>query len=165
MKFIKLFFISVVFFSILLSAFSLFIPSHVQISKAMQIRTSPDSLWRVVDDFTTWKNWNTLFPGLLNDKAVYDDSTLKTENAEVKWKSREPGLRIAVIKRENRKPILSGWKLTDAGNSDELMVQWYIDIALRWYPWEKFAGMLYEKSYGDKLIKGLTDLKTMLENN
>ena len=149
----------------MLSAFSLLIPSHVQISKALQIRTQPDSLWKVVDDFTTWKNWNTLFPGLSTEKADYSDSVLRTENAEVKWKSREPDLRVALMQRENRKPILSGWRITNEGITDAITVHWYINIKLRWYPWEKFAGMLYEKTYGEKLLQGLNALKTILEQN
>ena len=149
---------------LLLCAFSLFIPSHVQISKAITIRSLPDSLWRLVDDFKSWGQWNTLFPGLSMEEPAYSDSGMKTENAIVKWKSREPGLHVAVIQRKNNRPIISGWKVVNIGAEDSITVQWYIDINLRWYPWEKFAGMLYEKSYGEKLMQGLIQLKDMLEN-
>ena len=151
---------------LLLCVFSLFIPSHVQLSKAITIRSHPDSLWQLVDDFKSWGQWNTIFPGLSMEKPAYSDSGMKTENAFVKWKSREPGLHVAVIQRNNNRSIISAWKIVSNGTAtaDSITVQWYIDINLRWYPWEKFAGMLYEKSYGDKLMQGLTQLKDILEN-
>ena len=131
---------------LLLCAFSLLIPSRVQISKAITIRSHPDSLWRIVDDFKSWEQWNTLFPGLSMEKREYSDSGMKTENAIVKWKSREPGLHVAMIQRNNKRPVISGWKIVNSETTDSITVQWYIDINLQWYPWEKFAGMLYEKT-------------------
>lgn len=150
MKFVKLAILSFVFLLLLLTAFSLFIPSRVQLSKALKINTQSDSLWQVVDDFRSWEQWNTLFPGLSQENPEYTSTGMRTGNANVNWESRQPGLHVALIKRDNRKPIRSGWKVVNDGATDSITVQWYIDIKLRWYPWEKFAGMLYEKSYGDK---------------
>lgn len=165
MKFVKLAIISFVFLFLLLCGFSLFIPSQVQISKALQMNVHPDSLWFLVNDFKSWKNWNTLFPGLSLENPEFTDTGMKTKDAIVEWESRQPGLQVALIKRGNQKPIRSGWKVLQDDSGDSIKVQWYIEIQLRWYPWEKFAGMLYEKSYGDKLMEGLMNLKSILENN
>ena len=165
MKFIKLAILSFVFLFLLLTAFSLFIPSQVQLSKALKMNTQPDSLWHVVDDFRTWGLWNTLFPGLSMETPEFTGTGMKTMDAEVEWESRQPELHVSLIKRGNRKPIRSGWKIVNDGLTGSINVQWYIEIKLRWYPWEKFAGMLYEKSYGDKLMEGLINLKSILENN
>jgi hypothetical protein len=39
-----------------------------------------------------------------------------------------------------------------------------MDFHLRWYPWEKFASLLLEKSYGPRMEQGLATLKRLVEN-
>jgi hypothetical protein len=34
---------------------------------------------------------------------------------------------------------------------------------LRWYPWEKFASLGLEKTYGSQMEVGLTRMKALLE--
>jgi hypothetical protein len=38
-----------------------------------------------------------------------------------------------------------------------------MDFHLRWYPWEKFASLLFEQSYGPKMEQGLGNIKKMVE--
>jgi len=129
----------------------------------MNMDSEPDSLWQVVDNFKTWDQWNTILPDLSMQNPEYSGHYLRTEKIKVSWQRKQPGLQVAKIERKNGKPLLTGWKAAKDNRTDSLRVQWYIDIHLRWYPWEKFAGMLYEKSYGDKLEDGLKKLKQILE--
>jgi hypothetical protein len=121
--------------------------------KARNMHTQPDSLWKIIGDTNTWEQWNTIVPNIA-DK----------DKTQIKWQQQHPALHVAAIERPGSKPIISGWKIITEAETDSLMVQWYIDIQLRWYPWEKFAGMLYEKSYGDKLEEGLDRLNKIVEN-
>jgi hypothetical protein len=38
-----------------------------------------------------------------------------------------------------------------------------MQFKLRWYPWEKFASLLFEKQYGTQMEAGLNKLKAYLE--
>jgi hypothetical protein len=38
-----------------------------------------------------------------------------------------------------------------------------MDFRLRWYPWEKFSSLLFEKSYGLTMEKGLNNIKKLSE--
>jgi hypothetical protein len=144
---------------------SLFMPSHVQIVKARNMYTQTDSLWKIIHDFKTWEQWNTIVPGLAEQNPEYSENKLQAKNIMVKWIGEpHPVSRFAVIERKTGKQILTGWKVANDIKTDSVMVQWLIGIQLRWYPWEKFAGMLYEKSYGDKLSEGLDRLKNLVEN-
>jgi hypothetical protein len=56
-----------------------------------------------------------------------------------------------------------GWIIYNSSIPNTVTVQWYMDIHLKWYPWEKFSSLLLEKRYGPTLEKGLENLKKQLE--
>jgi hypothetical protein len=45
------------------------------------------------------------------------------------------------------------------------VLQWYFDIKLRWYPWEKFGSIVFDKQLGPPMEKSLGNLKKLLEKN
>jgi hypothetical protein len=61
--------------------------------------------------------------------------------------------------------VINGWKVIEHANSDSLTVQWYMDTQLRWYPWEKFASLLFDKSHGATMEQGLGKLKKVLQSD
>jgi hypothetical protein len=60
-----------------------------------------------------------------------------------------------------KRKIAGGWKLIASDGS--VMVQWYMTLHVRWYPWEKFAGLLYERSFATQMKTGLIKLKEISE--
>jgi len=60
--------------------------------------------------------------------------------------------------------ITSGWYLHPGNAIGDMTVQWRMDFKLRWYPWEKFASLLFEKQYGTQMEEGLNRLKAFTEN-
>ena len=60
MGIIKLGFISLIVFALLITGISLFIPSNIRISKALEITASKDSLLVQIANPVNWKNW---YPG------------------------------------------------------------------------------------------------------
>lgn len=163
MNYLKLIFFSLIFLFLFITGLSLFMPSKVQVSKMINMSVAADSLWSIIGNFRSWEYWNSLLPGLASQNPAYYADSIKTKNITVTWKEKQPGLLVAAIERKKGKPIITGWKMQPDAASDSLTVQWYVNIQLRWYPWEKFAGMLYEKSWGDKLSEGLMRLKAIAE--
>lgn len=163
MKYLKLAFFSLIFLFLFITGISLFMPSKVQVSKMLNTSASADRLRSIIGDFRTWEQWNSLLPGLASQNPEYSADSIKTKNITVTWKEKQPRLLVAMMERKKGKPLITGWKMQPDAASDSLTVQWYINIQLRWYPWEKFAGMLYEKSWGDKLSEGLMRLKAIAE--
>ncbi len=143
MRFIKLGLISVVVFALLITAFSLMIPSQVRISKAIDISVDRDTLLNQLSNTNNWKNW---YPGADSIQQLSEITTITDST---------------VIAKQSRAE--SGWNLYDAGIPGTLTVQWYMDFHLRWYPWEKFSSLLLEKRYGPIMEKGLDNLKKRLE--
>ena len=169
MRFIKPAILSLVILFLLVTGISLLIPSHVRISKAINMKTMPDSVWKEVDDLHRWERWNPFFSELSSKKISWLDTipgkwnSIKVENTTIAWKEKNQEEHIAELLSNNRQPMVIGWKCIPHLHTDSLTLQWYIDFRLRWYPWEKFASLLFEKSYGTKMEQGLANLKTLLE--
>lgn len=144
MKIIKLGFISILAFAILITVFSLFIPSHIRISKATDINAAKELIISQVKDTVNWKSW---YPGA-------DSAQVKSEISGITDSS-------LVINRKGRSE--SGFVFHNSGLPGTTTVQWYMDVHLRWYPWEKFSSLLLEKRYGPLMEKGLDNLKRLFE--
>lgn len=43
------------------------------------------------------------------------------------------------------------------------VVQWYFDFTFKWYPWEKFSSIIYDKQLGPQMEQSLLNLKRLLE--
>ncbi|RYY55054.1 MAG: hypothetical protein EOO09_12000 [Chitinophagaceae bacterium] len=170
MKIIRLAVISFVSLFLVVLVISLFIPSHVRISRAKEMYAPADSVFLLLARPQAWKSW---YPNL-------DSAELFLENGKVTGvSSQKNGYRTLKLDTvtdtaintlyvvEGRQPVSSGWTLHagSAGNQQQVTVQWYMDFNLRWYPWEKFASLVFEKSYGPMMEAGLTNLKSVAEKN
>jgi len=63
-RLIKLAFISITFFALLITGISLFFPSQVTISKAINIGVSRDSILNQIRNIDNWKKWYAGFDTL-----------------------------------------------------------------------------------------------------
>jgi hypothetical protein len=165
LKYIKLAIISFVSLSILITLISLFIPSHIRISKAINIHASEDSIMARIRYPERWKGW---YPGIDTAKLLYEAGRVKGVILDNRDTSRPVFLEITSEKQSEViarfvtptfRPVLNGWRAISHSTTDSITVQWYMDFHLRWYPWEKFRSLLLEGAYGSKMEKGLTNLR------
>lgn len=169
MRFIRLLVLSLVLLFVVITAISLFIPFRVRISRAINVKAKPDAVWVQVDDMNKWMGWNPFFASVETDKITKLDTSFGKLNAMrlrgtlIHWKEITPNEHVAAMEREGRKPVLNGWKCIAHPGSDSTTVQWYMDFNLRWYPWEKFGSIMFERSYGPQMEKGLARLKEITE--
>lgn len=164
MGIIKLGLISIVFFVLLITGISLFFPSHIHISRVTTINAHKDSILTQLNNPVNWKKW---YPGADSAEFIIKEGKIigiNTDNLQ--------GLIIRTINDSsisttnngsNTKRGTSGWNLFKGGTSHTVTVQWFMDIYLHWYPWEKFSSLLFEKRYGPMMEQGLDRLKNQLE--
>lgn len=161
---IKLGVISFIVFALLITGISLFIPSRIRISKATDINASRDSVLGQLNNPINWKRW---YPGA--DTAIFYEvagqvkgiSTGK-QQALIVAGANDSTVTTAMLGPGTKKGG-SGWNIYDGSTPNTVTVQWYMDIHLRWYPWEKFSSLLLEKRYGPMMEQGLEKLKNLLE--
>lgn len=149
MRFIKLGLISIVMIFLLFTGMSLFIPSNVNISRAINLAAKQDSVLKFIRDTTKWSKWYPGFDTLQSQgTAIF---FLTTDNNKVNVEFRKDGSR----------PINSTWQVIPYTTTDSITVQWYMHFKLRWYPWEKFGSLLYDRAYGQQMERGLNNLKLL----
>ena len=163
MRALKLFLISAVVIFCILTAISLLLPSHVRVSRAINIAATPQQIMPQIADLSKWGPWNKL----LDDSSVtttsvaaskiqtnrFDISLLVAENDSVSTSWTQP----------NGKVFTGNFSLITSG--DVTIVQWYFDFNLRWYPWEKFASIIYDDRMGPGMENSLTHLKGLVETS
>lgn len=165
MKILRFLVINIILLFIIVTTISLFIPSHVRISRAVNMSFASGVL-QEVDDIAKWKYWYPGFDTLKVETLQTKDGKLisvKIPGTVISIKSEAKDEVVATFKSGNKNPITSGWKTVGYSHTDSLTVQWYLDFRLRWYPWEKFTSLLYEKTYGIQMEAGLNNLKKMAE--
>lgn len=167
MRLLRLALFSFLFLFILVTGISLFIPSHVRISRATNVGASPSAIMPVLQDPARWKEW---YPGL-------DSAALYYENGVVKGVKMTPDGNVSLVLRENKpaevitefrssmRPVVNGWNVISHPGSDSTTVQWYMDFHLRWYPWEKFTSILFDRWYGPKMEKGLENIRHLADSS
>jgi hypothetical protein len=169
MRLLKLFFISITVLFLVITGISLLIPFNVRISRATNVLATPAAVWQQVDDMHTWKDWNPFFSDVSPGKITYTDTAngkpraMQVNGSSVRWQAVNQDEHIAIMEKPGSRPILNGWKCISHAGADSTTVQWYLDFNLRWYPWEKFASLLFEQSYGLKLEQGLGNIKKRVE--
>jgi len=166
MRLIKLGLISVVFFFLLITSFSLLIPSHVRISRAINIGITADSIVPVIGNVDRWKNW---YPGFDTLPLLVHPVPGKVPEGEagktrIRITACTDTLVTAALSTGSQRPVMQHWQLLTHEGQDSTTVQWSTVFRLRWYPWEKFSSLLFEKRYGAQMEQGLASLKKWLEN-
>jgi hypothetical protein len=156
MRIIKLALISFVFLFGIITLISLFIPSHIRLSKIIFIKSDKDSIFSLIRNKDEWYRWHPYFVnsadaqqtlGTFATQVVLEnDSLLKME-----WS------------HSNKKTIKTSWQLHTEPGKEYGTLQWYIDFHLSWYPWQKFGSLFYEGNYGRMMEQGLFNLKQEVE--
>jgi polyketide cyclase/dehydrase/lipid transport protein len=165
MRFLRLIIISLIFFSLIITGISLFIPSRVTISRAIQINNSRQAVMDELSDPVRWRDW---YPSAHSADFYYENGTIKgliLDDIKKRYiainEIRENEV-VAAYVLPGRK-VQTGWKIAPSAAYNVVTVQWYMDFHLRWYPWEKFSSFMFEKVYGSQLQQGLDNLKRLLE--
>jgi hypothetical protein len=142
----KLGIISAVVFFIILYLMSLLIPSHVRISRAINIDAPLDTIRPYISEIRRWPEWNTM----ANDKI------------QVKKVSEQPEVITTRWEYGGRK-VTSSFRLEESAGIT--VVQWYFDFHMKWYPWEKFGSITFDKQFGTPMESSLNNLKKLMENS
>jgi hypothetical protein len=169
MRFLKLVLISIlVLFIVITFVFSLF-PSHIRISRVVNIHSSKEKIAQVISDLKTWKDWNEFF----NDSS--SGNSLSTPSIGKGASAASRSLRVTILNAgkdsittswtpKDKQPFSGGFNIVQT-DSDNVVVEWYFNFHFRWYPWEKLGSMYYDKQLGPLMEKSLSGLKNYLENH
>ena len=154
MRLIKMAIISFVFLFGIITLISLLIPSHVRVSKAINLTSDESDVLALVSDKDKWPLWHPAY-------EQNNDSVHQVWIQQTTWRklTQNDSVVIVELQPKDKKPIINGWKLYHHDHSGPMTLQWYMDFQLSWYPWQKFRSLFYEGTYGQMMEKGLNNLK------
>jgi hypothetical protein len=169
MRYVRLALLSFIFLFLVIWGLSLLLPSHITLSKAINIRGSADSISVMINNPNNWKYW---YPAMDSAFPFYENGVLKGMIIN-RADSIHPVYLVldkvnkkeitALFTGRNMKPVVNTWRTIEHQGTDSLTLQWSMDFNLRWYPWEKFASLALEKTYAPKMEQGLMDLKKKVQ--
>ena len=169
-RILKLALLSFFILLLLITVISFFFPSYIRISRTINVKSSTDSVFQYVDDLEKWTEWNPAFMKLKPGQIEWLDSVdgrktkMKVEKTFITLKQPHQDEVVAQIENSKRK-IICGWKTFTYTISDSITILSYMDLQARWYPWEKFSILVFEKVYGLQMEQGLKNLKRILEKS
>ena len=161
MRLVKLGLISIVGLFLVIFLLSLLIPSHMKVSRAITIYANVDTVKAYVNDIRQWQYWNALLKNENFHSVKFEPSLFSsTEMKIVMLPSDSTGLRTS-WERVGQEAVKSGISITAVDNST--IVQWYFDLKVKWYPWEKFGSIVFDKELGPPMEQSLEQLKKICE--
>ena len=163
MRFVKLAIISAVVLFTIIYLFSLMIPSQVRISRAVNISVPKDSLLPAITDLRQWHLWNELVNSPDHTNTQFNEHLISSDKLKVTKRPQTGDTLYTDWQQEKARTLYSGFTWTEANG--QLVLQWYFDIKLNWYPWEKFSSIVFDKQLGPPMEKSLGNLKKLLEKN
>lgn len=168
MRIVKLGLISAVFLFLVVTAISLLLPSSIIISRAVDINADITTVYPKVADLSNWKKWyansdtasfilssTTTGKGafLTIDKSTISFSEVTEKKIKAYW-SIGPG---------NQMPGEFNFITSEGKDVSHITIQWQVIHTVQWYPWEKFASIVADKSIGFFMEKSLDKLKAISE--
>jgi hypothetical protein len=154
-RLIKLALISIIIIFLIATGFSLMIPSHIRISKAINMHTSKDSVFSLIKDKNAWSRWHPAF--------IPNDSAPKFDSIHIVSQKQTDTELLMQLQQGKKDVVLNGWKIYHYQGVDSITLQWYMDFHLKWYPWKKFGSLFYENTYGVMMQEGLANIKGIVE--
>lgn len=152
---------------VILFVFALF-PADISVSRVIRIGAPKDSVYSRIADMRQWPRWN----GLLNTISPEGDGQMAESETDSLTARRGdvlvsllPSLKDTVFTRfqQGNKSFNGEYVLTDDGPR-ATVVYWTLQFHLHWYPWEKLAGMYYNRQLGPVMESSLLNLQKTLEN-
>jgi hypothetical protein len=164
MRFIKLAFISAVVLFTIILLISLLLPSHIRISRAIDISAPREKIYPLVADVKQWDKWNEYIRVYHN--RVAETASLKADEITISITGNTDTLVTAEWLQPSGNKFGNGFAIiTNAGGQGHTTVQWYFDFHVKWYPWEKFQSIVYDEQLGPVMEKSLANLKKITENS
>ena len=171
MRLIKPFAFVVLGFFLLISAISLLIPSKVVTTKSAIIHAPKEKILASIRDLQVWRNWHPLFrvtPGLSISEpssgiGAHADWTSSSKNNSLRIvELMQDGVKI-MLDRTGENPVENMLLVLPVEEAGTYHVEWRSLTKLKWYPWEKFAGIFVGDITGPGYEAALNDLKKFIE--
>lgn len=148
--------------SVMVLLISLIMPGTVVINRTENIYGNPSPVIEQIKNVEGWKNWyppmmaTDVISGITPNGKEYLQWTRNERPFSIEvLETYKTGLRVA-FKQKGEKDVLMDVLVERAGSQDQIL--WRAVHKLKWYPWEKFAGLFLNNIAGDGYQRALENL-------
>ncbi len=171
MRQIKFFIIGIVLLLLVFTAFTLFLPSKVTVSKSIRIDAPDSTVLAQLSNFKNWKNW---FPVFRDSNVIVMIPPNQNDRVELRDNSGKIMLFKIVSVQKNKVDV--GLYVTEKSTttyqfillpkgSESTEITWNVITDLGRYPWKKLQGIVLDKFTGEQYMATLQKLKEAVENH
>ena len=158
---------------LVVTVMSLLIPSQVMTVRGIPVHASQDTIVAKISDLKQWKKWHPVF---MHDSTAVYSTPSSGVNASVEWVTNKLSNKITItetsgsgikfhLHRPGEKDIESILSVSPLQDSTGFQVEWQTLTKLKWYPWEKFAGIFTDKMTGPGYEAALENLRKEIEGH
>ena len=156
--------------ALVLTAISSLLPGSVMNSRWVKVGVSRERVSEKLRDLNSWSKWNLL---LSEATDIRVSSDVSSNRPSLNWKDPRGTSHSFVVTGDNEgglvtrltmgdgRPMESGFAVQHNG-ADSVQIVWYVIEDLKWYPWEKFYGIMAGDMKGPLLQGSLDKLKELL---
>jgi hypothetical protein len=161
-KIVKLVLISAVILFLLITALSLLLPSHVRVSRAIDIPAPKEKIIPLIADLQQWSKWNrfVIVADSMHQLAQKTSTTIQAGDLQIELQNSR-GDTVVTSWMQNKNE--SGAHMVCLAGQGYTTVQWYFDFHLKWYPWLKFQSIVYDKQFGPEMESSLENIRRIVE--
>ena len=170
MRAVKMFlFVGAVLF-VVITIFSLLIPSTVRVSRLVVINTTnPQLIKSQIDSVTNWKNWQ---PYLKNERVKI--VSLSADACEIQYGEGSTKMQISsvdsnlvhfTINASGENITTNTLTVRTLPIENTYQVEWLAVTKMKWYPWQKFYAIFMDKITGPGYESALNGLKEYVESH
>jgi hypothetical protein len=164
MRQLKVIVLSVLILCSLIMLFSLLIPSHNKVSRAINVVAKKEVLLHELSQLQNWKNWHPLLKNKNIDSIFINNNykEINISNTNFKISSTTDSSVNFAAKNINGEEMHSTIQILDF--KDSCIVNWYSTMDVKWYPWEKFRTIFFDNMIGPSLDSSLASFKNYMEH-
>ena len=172
MRLLKGFILAIAGLFIVVTSFSLLIPSRVITMRTVIIHAKQEEVFAEIADLQNWKHWHPVF--MQDSSAMQISKPSSGVKAYVAWTSKGKENKLQIIEveanqikvslmRSGENDLANILSITSLKDSNDVQVEWRVFTKLKWYPWEKFSGIFIDKMTGPGYEAALNNLKELIE--
>lgn len=171
MRMIKGFLFVATGFFILITLISLLIPSRVMTTKSVTVHAPKEKISAAIKDLQAWKKWHPVFKV---DSSIMISLPSTGVGATIEWIQGDKKNNLTIMEdfpegiklslnRPGEKPVENSILILPVEEAGTYHVEWRSLTNLKWYPWEKFAGIFVSDITGPGYEAALAELKKYVE--
>ena len=156
--------------ALVILAISSLLPNSVMNSRWVKVGVPKEQVSHTLRDLNSWSTWNLL---LTEASDIKISPANASKGSTLTWKDprgtshgitvmadNDSGL-VTRLTMGSGRPMESGFAIQQNG-ADSIQIVWYVIEDLKWYPWEKFYGIMAGDMKGPVLQGSLDKLKEVL---